>query len=878
MSRQLLAWETEERKLQSVYDDISLHRIVPAQQTIARYLKKHPKSQPALIINMYIMQKTGADESDILQVYKQIQALAGPKKEMTGRGVWWCTLTLRNMGRLDLAQKVYQDLYDLHPETYQLLEQVFLHSAAAWDVPTMVSSSRKMFNVTRDPKWARLAAWAEWVQKAPQPAPSDPYPCPAPANSLKIAQVLLSTTGNTCGTSDIFWLRAQILLSSNQPGDLLKLARQEAQEGSLARLWWRMEAVKAALVRCGKEGQKEWEAERQWVAEMLQKDDGSQRNYAFYQYLLLTTQNSTDPDSVRGTVALLKSLAEQIGEKERAPQLAQLEFDRILHHTKIASETDIPSHLMDDEEWLDKVEQYWNRWGSKGSIITELIAISRENEKRKTIVENFLKARAAQQHHDETSFKEVSNACIILLMEKDAEWMPTDEDIEKYWRLYLEGLQYGRNLAKTDVQSSDPIGLLTVNLLLIMWHSSPKNMVPLYKSIICLEKICRESPICMHAHYLLIRLYRLIGAASLIGPHLTTLGLSEIQLDNLLHITVERGAIEALVAKNDDIWSSHANKALNMYQRTASDFPEYVKECLGNETYSKIASVRHLASSLRDSLSSHVLAIEQARLHAFNSPLVPFPLQLTRRLQKSLKAEMIDLRNWDLIQEIGGKRKLTKDITQLGDERPIKDNWVKTMGRFWLAVGEFIKSGEVLDLELKGLEALLDHEQALVKYGSSVLKGASKALKPSTEVAESEEPEKSLQGIFCENIRICCGDHTSRWSLIQSYISLAQLIKIIDLVLSRVTEAAKPVKGKKKPIQLSAFIDDLRNEIQDLKNTGIAELNKRLDAVQEEDEIRWDCLSNLFGEDVYLQDVFENLMNARKASLDNLKPLLSIKK
>lgn len=80
-------------------DDISLHRIVPAQQTIARYLKKHPKSQPALIINMYIMQKTGAEESDILQVYKQIQALAGPKKEMTGRGVWWCTLTLRNMGR-----------------------------------------------------------------------------------------------------------------------------------------------------------------------------------------------------------------------------------------------------------------------------------------------------------------------------------------------------------------------------------------------------------------------------------------------------------------------------------------------------------------------------------------------------------------------------------------------------------------------------------------------------------------------------------------------------------------------------------------------------------------------------------------------------------
>ena len=147
---------------------------------------------------------------------------------------------------------------------------------------------------------------------------------------------------------------------------------------------------------------------------------------------------------MRSTIALLKSLVEQIGQKERAPQLAQLEFDMVLHDTKVASETDISSHLMDDDEWLDNVEQYWDRWGSKGSIVTELIAISRENEKRKTMVENFLKARAAQQHHDETSFKEVSNACIILLMEKDAEWMPTDEDIEKYWRLYLEGLQYGK--------------------------------------------------------------------------------------------------------------------------------------------------------------------------------------------------------------------------------------------------------------------------------------------------------------------------------------------------------------------------------------------------------------------------------------------------
>lgn len=85
---------------------------------------------------------------------------------------------------------------------------------------------------------------------------------------------------------------------------------------------------------------------------------------------------------------------------------------------------------------------------------------------------------------------------------------------------------------------------------------------------------------------------------------------------------------------------------------------------------------------------------------------MPFPPQLTKRLQKSLKAEVIDLRNWDLIQEIGGKRKRTKDITELGGQ-PIEDNWVKTMGRFWLVVGEFIKSGEVVDLELEDSVSIL---------------------------------------------------------------------------------------------------------------------------------------------------------------------------
>ena len=49
------------------------------------------------------------------------------------------------------------------PDNSVLGEQILLISAAAWDTPKMVASSRKMFNLLKTPTWARVAAWAEWA-------------------------------------------------------------------------------------------------------------------------------------------------------------------------------------------------------------------------------------------------------------------------------------------------------------------------------------------------------------------------------------------------------------------------------------------------------------------------------------------------------------------------------------------------------------------------------------------------------------------------------------------------------------------------------------------------------------------------------------------
>jgi N-terminal acetyltransferase B complex non-catalytic subunit len=63
----------------------------------------------------------------------------------------------------DILLALYARLWETHPDNLELGQQVLLISTALWDTPTMCASSRKMFNMTKTTTWARVAAWAEWI-------------------------------------------------------------------------------------------------------------------------------------------------------------------------------------------------------------------------------------------------------------------------------------------------------------------------------------------------------------------------------------------------------------------------------------------------------------------------------------------------------------------------------------------------------------------------------------------------------------------------------------------------------------------------------------------------------------------------------------------
>lgn len=163
-----------------------------------------------------------------------------------------------------------------------------------------------MFNLLKTQTWARIAAWAEWIdvsirrlvtliqilstlfmnftywrqrlirqQKTSSIQNINPdgiFPPPAPENSLRIATTLLSTTRKKAPSSEILWLHVQILLGAGQEEAASALVREEGVGGGgIARNWWRIktiqEVVKRMKARSEVEGNEELKGKLEEIVE-----------------------------------------------------------------------------------------------------------------------------------------------------------------------------------------------------------------------------------------------------------------------------------------------------------------------------------------------------------------------------------------------------------------------------------------------------------------------------------------------------------------------------------------------------------------------------------------------------------------------------------
>ena len=163
-------------------------------------------------------------------------------------------------------------------------------------------------------------------------------------------------------------------------------------------------------------------------------------------------KKSSTSSLTRATEHLI-SLSSEIGTFERSPLLALLQLGRYLKP--------IDSALAQSEaDWTKLVEEYWDRWGCKGSAISELEGIIEDSSERLKVLQTFLEEKANLKHvsswlggekswlmrcqNDLKSFRELAHAQLWLLRHPSS----TDSalpgnDLGRLWTLSLEGRQYG---------------------------------------------------------------------------------------------------------------------------------------------------------------------------------------------------------------------------------------------------------------------------------------------------------------------------------------------------------------------------------------------------------------------------------------------------
>jgi hypothetical protein len=89
-----------------------------------------------------------------------------------------------------------------------------------------------------------------------------------------------------------------------------------------------------------------------------------------------------------------------------------------------------------------------------------------------------------------------------------------------------------------------------------------------------------------------------------------------------------------------------------------------MKQAIEHGSFSKIHSIRSLASTLANSQTQAAFSIEQTRYRLFKGDPVPRALSGLTRLKSG---EMVDSRNWELMPSIGGLRTQVNDLTRLTD-------------------------------------------------------------------------------------------------------------------------------------------------------------------------------------------------------------------
>ncbi|KAF7363508.1 Actin cytoskeleton organization protein [Mycena sanguinolenta] len=595
-----------ERQIKPIYEALDTGSNKSAIVACNKLLKKHPKNELVKTLKALALVRSQKVEESLILCDEVLAAKPTDDAVLTAM-----MHVLRGLGRHKDMVTMFEEAYKRQPNNEDLAAQTFFANVRIlnWKAAQQIASRmHKQFHEDRYIYWIVMSV----ILQANEPT-TEPKMRTLLYN-LAHRHVTSSPTPSYVN-ADRFHLHLSILRELELFDEARTLLDSDIGK-----------SICAASLSCNEIRRDIWRRqgllEEEGTKAELRIMEQNDRNWLEFLSVLDATFSSLkgdqDPDEsakakcsshVAKTEELFSKLALEDGHKDRSALLALLELEKRTRSHGISN---------DPNRMVDLMKRYFEEIGDKACCYEDLkpyLSLEGEDAARWMSFLQSLTPSYASLASD-NDLRRLINSHKLLRQNLAVDELNIAAETERaslYIRQYLEGLKLGVSLPPTELQPADDLALLAGNVFVSLWKLSSDEKY-LYNAVALLEFALTKSKQSFHTRLMLVRIYRLLGAASMALEHYRAVQIKQIEYDTLSHFVLARSSTFSLAASGDLTLATECIESSQIYLSNTQDTGEYIARAFTGEKYSQIPEFIIFEDRLDNSLQRDLVKIEHLRM------------------------------------------------------------------------------------------------------------------------------------------------------------------------------------------------------------------------------------------------------------------------
>ncbi|ETW85831.1 hypothetical protein HETIRDRAFT_308984 [Heterobasidion irregulare TC 32-1] len=598
-----------ERQIRPIYDAIDTGSNKSALLACNKLLKKYPKNDLLKALKALALVRSQKVEESLALCDEVLAAKPSDDGTLTAM-----MHVLRGLGRHADTVAMFEEAFKRQPLNEDLGMQTFFANIRTGNWKTgqqLATKLNKQFHEDRYVYWGAMCAVLQANDSSTPPNMRELL--------YKLAHRLLTSAWNPLEmNADRFHLYLSLLLEL-QLYDEARAVLESDQGKSICSRSLACDELRRDIWKA-----KGWLKEEGEAAEKRITDKN--RNWLeFVSVLDATFSSITSGDAndssreectqhISKTLEFLNNVAQNDKNKDRSAPLALLELERRAREHGVSTE---PSRM------VDLLQQYFDQFGDKAVCYEDLrpyISLDADDLSRWSSFLTSIPFSSDSLFELQRSIN-VQKLLRFNLQDSDLTVELESSRALQLVQFYIEGLQLGKELPKTELQPADDLAVLAAQVFVSMYDRS-NDVTHLHNAVVFLEFASKKSPQSYQIHLSLNRIYRLLGAPQLALEQYRLLNVKQVQNDTLSHFALSRASNFSLAATGDLTYASECLESSQIYMSNSTETAEFIVRAFSAEKYSQIPDFIVFEDRLDNSLQRDLVKIEHVRMRVTHEPII----------------------------------------------------------------------------------------------------------------------------------------------------------------------------------------------------------------------------------------------------------------